>query len=151
MIERIIEFFYNKQRVGHLLLIFISLVGILSYRATVNQGYPTVDFGLVTVSTVDPGSSSTEIESDITRPIETELKGIAGVDYISSISIDSVSQVFIKLKDGYDFDETKQDIQKAVDRVPNLPSDLPSKPIIFELNNDAIPVYEVAIHGECTL
>ena len=34
-----------------------------------------------------------------------------------------------------------------MDRVPNLPSDLPSKPIIFELNNDAIPVYEVAIHG----
>ncbi len=148
MIERIIEFFYNKQRVGHLLLIFVSIVGILSYRATVNQGYPTVDFGLVTVSTVNPGSSSNEVESDITRPIETELKGIAGIDYISSISIDSVSQIFIKLKDGYDFDETKQDIQKAVDRVPNLPASLPSKPLVFELNNDAIPVYEVAIHGE---
>ena len=147
MVSRIVSFFIEKGRVGHLLLIFISLVGFLSYKATVNQGYPTVDFGLVTINTINPGASAEEMESDVTRPIEKEIKGIAGIDYVTSVSIDNVSQITIKLKDGYDFDESKEDIQKAVDRVPDLPAELPSKPIVFELNNDAIPVFEVAIHG----
>lgn len=150
MVSRVVNFFIEKERVGHLVLIFVCLVGLLAYRSTINQGYPTVDFGLVTVSTVNPGASAEEIESDITRPIEKELKGIAGLDYVNSVSLDNVSQIFIKLKDGYDFEEAKDDIQKAVDRVPDLPADLPNKPVIFELNNDAIPVYEIAIHGSAS-
>ena len=146
MFESLVRFFINKPKIGNLVLIFIIITGLISFKATVNQGYPTVDFGLVSITTTYPGAASNDIETQITQPLENELKSVSGIDYISSVSLENVSQIFVKIKDGNDFDEAKEDIQKAVDRVATFPADL-EKPTIFELNNDAIPVFEVAITG----
>lgn len=145
---KITKYLIERPKVANLILVFIFLIGYISMSTTRNQGYPNVDFGVTTITTVYPGASPEDVETKVTAKIEDELESISGIDEMRSYSIENVSVITIKLDGKADFDDTKRDIQKAVDRVNDLPEDIENKPVVFELNNDAIPVAELTIIGD---
>jgi multidrug efflux pump subunit AcrB len=49
--------------------------------------------------------------------------------------------------DNYPVEEVISDLQRAVDRVPDLPTDLENPPEFLEINTEEFPVIEVAIAG----
>ena len=146
--KHLITFFIKRPKLVNLLVIFIFLSGFISMIHTQNKGYPDVDFGMVNVHTIYPGGSAEDIELKITNKIEESLIGISGIDFINSASIENLSIISILLEDNADYVKVKNDIQKAVDNVQDLPTDLPSNPVITEVNNDRIPVAEVALVGK---
>jgi multidrug efflux pump subunit AcrB len=146
----IIQFFVTNWRLSFIVTIFIFLSGIIGLLTLQRESFPPVDFAKVTVTTVYPGSTSQEVEEKITIPIENELRGIEGIKDVKSTSQNEQSKIEIRI----DIDDpsvvTKDvvaDIQRAVDRVQNLPSDILERPRIVEVNAKEIPVVELAITG----
>ena len=137
----------KRKKLVHMIMLFIIIVGVIQLKNTKNQGYPSVDFGVMNINTLFPGASPDEVELKVTGPIEDELLTVTGIDQIESYSVEGLSVISIKLDDNYDYIKTKNDIYKAVDRVENLPSDVDSKPKVTEVLNDAQPVQEIAIYG----
>ena len=89
-----------------------------------------------------------EIEKLLTVPIEKELKGVDGIDEMSSVSMDNVSNILIEIsQDVKDKDKVINNIRQAVDRVDDLPAEA-EEPVVTEITSGEIPVLEVALSGD---
>jgi len=76
----------------------LVVLGVLGYRRLGTDLYPDVTFPFVTVTTVYPGASPTDVEKSVTRPVEDAVSGIAGIDRVFSLSREDVSSVFVQFK-----------------------------------------------------
>jgi len=126
------------------------LAGLIGLSTLQRESFPPVDFAKVTITTVYPGSTSQEVEEKITIPIENELRGIEGLKDIKSTSQNELSKIEIRIDIDDPSINTKDvvsDIQRAVDRVQNLPPDILERPRIIEVNAKEIPIVELAIVG----
>jgi len=133
-----------------MLTALIGLAGIGALFFLVRESFPPVDFAKVTITTIYPGSSSSEVEEKITIPIENQLRNIEGVKDIKSTSQNERSKIEVRI-DIDDPDVVTKDvvteIQRAVDRVQNLPPDILERPQILEINAKEIPILEIAVVG----
>lgn len=127
-------------------------MGILSMFTTKREAFPTIDFDMVVVQTIYPGSSPTEVEKFITTPIEIELKQVDDIDEMTSTSSEGRSIITLKLDpDADDKDKTINDIQQAVDRVTDLPSDLEDEPLVTEVTTKNQPTISMSLWGDLSV
>jgi CzcA family heavy metal efflux pump len=68
----------------------------------------------VEIQTEGPGMTSTEVEELITIPMEDQLRGLPGVEYVRSSSVVGLSQVVLLFKMGTDLMEARQRVQERV-------------------------------------
>lgn len=90
-------------------MIALTLVGTAAYVMLPVKRFPNVEFPIVVVSVTQSGASASEVETQITRPIEDALTGIAGMRHVTStVTLGSSSTVA-------EF-EIGSDMQKAVEQ-----------------------------------
>ncbi len=125
----------------------IVVLGVMGFfRLGVNL-FPDVQFPVVTVTTVYPGASPTEIETQVTEKIEDAIVSIAGVDRIQSFSNESVSNVVIF------FDLEADPMQSATDvreRVAQIAAQLPrdaEAPTVARVDIGAAPIMLHTLSG----
>ena len=83
----------------------------------------------------------------MTRPLESCVSTLSGVDTISSNSSENVSMVMITYEDGTDVDNAAIKLREKFDAL-TLPDGC-SDPVIYNFNvNDMMPVAIVALSGE---
>lgn len=116
---------------------------------TINrESYPPVDFSTAKVETIYPGSSPEEVEEKITKKIEDEIRTVSGIREVLSVSQAGRSSITVRIElDGVDSQEVMDDLQSAVQRVTDLPDELPEAPVFSRINSKEIPVLELALVG----
>ncbi|MEW6209414.1 MAG: efflux RND transporter permease subunit [Acidobacteriota bacterium] len=131
----------------------LSLLVVGGY-AYLNLGvdlFPKVQFPTVTVTTVLPGASPEEIETEITKKIEEAVNTIEGIDELRSTSAEGVSQVFITFVLERPTADAAQDVRDRVSRVlRELPEEI-EPPVIEKLDVDATPVMSLAVSSKRSL
>lgn len=141
----------NKTTV-YLLTIFITLFGIMSYRSIPKEQFPDIVIPTMYVQTIYPGAAPKDIENLITKPIEKEIKSIAGVKKVTSTSVQSFSAVVVEFDTNVDVAQAKQKVKDAVDKAePDLPSDLKKKPTVQEIEFSEMPILFVNLAGDYDL
>jgi multidrug efflux pump subunit AcrB len=144
-----IEFFVRNNKFTFIVTLFFLVIGILGLFRLNAESYPTVDFAAATVTTNYYGASPEEIENEITKPIEDELRTVRGVKDVRSISQSGLSKISIRVDmDNYDVPEVMDDLQKAVQRVTDLPAGIKEAPKFTELNSEEFPAIELAVIGD---
>ncbi len=68
----------------------------------------------VEIQTEGPGMTSAEVEELITIPMEDQLRGVPGVEYVRSSSVVGLSQVVLIFKMGTDLMEARQRVQERL-------------------------------------
>ena len=128
--------------------LIILLIGLIAYDRLAVRLIPDVDVPIVTVATAYPGANAQVIETEITKPIEDELSGIEGVDYISSVSRAELSQVSVRFKLDRDAEGAASDVR---DRVAQARARLPEEaepPIVQKQEADAQPIIYLAFSSD---
>lgn len=111
--------------------------------------FPEVDLGKMIITTKYPGASPSDVEQNVTRLIEDELKSVKGIDKFTSVSAENVSLVTVDIDINYpNSDEVKDEIRRAVDRVTTLPAEVKERPNIRDLKSTEAPVLTVGISGD---
>ncbi len=142
------KYFIEHPKLVNLFLILVLLMGSASFLNLKRNSMPNVDFKMMFVTTIYPGAAPEDVEVNVTIPIEEQLQEVAGIKELESFSGENYSLVFIEIEpDVKDIEEVKRDVNKAVDRVSGLPTEIPDKPLVTELKTDIFPVFEVAISG----
>lgn len=142
------KFFIDNHKFTIVLMIGLSLFGYLGMTGLNSETFPTVNIGSVVITTRYPGASAADIESKITKPIEDEIRKVRGLKEVKSTSQEGLSRIVTVVDvDYYDPDEVNSDVQRAVDRTPGLPVDLPNPPTFLEVKSEEFPVIEVAVVG----
>lgn len=142
----------NNRTTVYLLTIFITLAGILSYRAIPKEQFPDIVIPTMYVSTIYPGSAPKDMENLVTKHIEKQIKSISGVKKMTSNSIQNYSNIIVEFNTDVDVPTAKQKVKDAVDKAkPDLPSDLPDDPTVQEVEFSEIPILFVNISGDYEL
>ena len=128
--------------------LLIVLVGLISYDRLQVREYPNIDTPTVTVETTYPGADARIIETQVTQILEDSIAGIEGIDFISSISRDELSQVTISFRLTRDADAAANDVRDRVSRVRGqLPNEV-DEPIVSKVEADAEPVIWLAMSSD---
>ena len=137
------------NRTSILILTFIIvIIGAFSYYSMPKENFPEVVFPTIYVGTPYPGNSPVDMENLVTRPIEKELKGISGVDNITSTSIQDYSTIIVEFTTDVDLGKALQDVKDAVDQAKSeLPTDLDQDPNVFEVNLQDLPIMYINLSG----
>ncbi len=128
-----------------MMMVGLVVLGLFGYRRLPIDQFPNVDIPVVTVQTVYPGASSETIEREVTRPLEEAFNPVAGVDRITSISLEGVSQVIVEFDLGVDGDVASQDVRAKIEGIRrNLPEDIES-PVVAKFDPAARPILSLAL------
>lgn len=148
--NRLFAFFVDNWKFSFLTTAFVFIIGILSFSLLQRESFPPVNFAVVAVSTVFPGASPEEVQDKVTQVIEEELRGIAGIKDVRSVSQSDLSNITVRIDiDGVDSDSVVSDIQKAVQRASGkLPPEVTEEPLVIEVDAKEIPVLELALIGD---
>ncbi|KKW93780.1 MULTISPECIES: efflux RND transporter permease subunit [Sphingobium] len=104
------------------LFVALLLAGLVSFsRMDVNQN-PDVSFPMASVVVRQPGAAPTELETQVTQRIEAAVRGISGVDEITSWVSEGQSNTNVQFQIGTPVDRAVNDVKNAVDQIR---SDLP--------------------------
>lgn len=142
----------NNRTSIYLLTVLITLIGIFSYITLPKEAFPEVEIPIFSVVTIYAGASPADIENVITRPIEQELKGIDGIDKISSVSKQAVSIITIEFLTSKNKLVAQQEVNDAVDKArAELPSQLTQDPQVTDFNLDDQPILNINLSGDFDL
>ncbi len=115
--------FIKRPITAIVISIVIVLIGVLAiFNLPVGQ-YPDITPPSVSISASFTGADATTVEQTVTTPIETQVNGTPGMDYITSNSTSSgQSSISVVLDQGTDPDVATMDIQNRVGiATPQLP------------------------------
>ncbi len=136
----------------YVLASIITILGLMNYYFIPKEQFPQVVIPYIVVSTPYPGTSPSDIENLVTRPIEKQLKSIADVKKITSNSVQDFASIIVEFDPDLKIETAKQRVRDAVDKAKaDLPTDLPADPQIMDIDLSAMPVMFINISGNYDL
>ena len=123
----------------------VVIAGIAAYITMPMNLFPDTNRPMISVVTQWPGAEASDVEQDVTHPIETQLSAIDGVRRVTSVSRDHVSAVTVEFEYGNDIDIAAT---KVLTELKRIESGLPSgarAPVIFRITTAAQPVTVLAL------
>ena len=147
--RRLIEYFVKYPVSGNVLMVMIVIFGLFSLFGLKSTFFPETESRIITVQTIYPGASPEEIENGIVIKIEDNLKGLTGVERVSSVSSENTANITVEVFKGYKTDVVLQDVKNAVDQINSFPIGM-EPPIIFKQEGRTF-AYSFAITGDVDL
>ena len=134
--KALLNFFLERSLIVNVLTLAILIMGSLYAYHLQKEIFPRVDFGVITVTAVYPGSSAEDVENRVVIPIERELKGISGIDKMNSLSNEGVGRIIVEVEQNAKLETVLDDIKNAIDRVKDLPDSVESPTVVSQTNKD---------------
>jgi multidrug efflux pump subunit AcrB len=104
------------------MFVLLLLAGIVSFNRMDVNDQPDIEFPAVQVVVVQPGAAPTELETQVTQRVEAAIRGVSGVDEMSSYVSEGNSRTFVQFAIGTPIDRAYNDVNQAVQQIR---SDLP--------------------------
>ncbi|MFS1525268.1 efflux RND transporter permease subunit [Microbulbifer sp. 2304DJ12-6] len=119
-------FCIRRPRFAFVISILISLAGILSLPLLPVAQFPEITPATINVATTYAGASAEVMRDSVAVPIESQVNGVEGMDYMSSTSgNDGTYSLTVTFKSGYDDDIAQVNVQNRVEQaMPQLPEDV---------------------------
>ncbi|MFA7686866.1 MAG: efflux RND transporter permease subunit [Moheibacter sp.] len=126
------------------LFTILTLGGLFSYTQLGYELIPKFEVNIITISTVYPGASPSEIENTVTKKIEDAVSSLENIKKIESKSYESLSVVMIQLNPGTDTNYALNDAQRKVNAIlADLPEDA-DPPSLVKFSMDDMPIITIA-------
>ena len=128
-----------------LLFILLTISGLVAYARMPVKQFPNVNFPIISVTVTQSGAAPSEVENQITRPIENAITGISGVKTITSNVTLGASVTTIEFQMGTDIQKATDDVRSSVERTrAQLPAGI-DPPSVQRLDLDSAPVMTYAV------
>ena len=129
-------------------MIFVFL-GAISFGALPITRLPNVDVPIVSISVAQFGAAPSELNSQVSKPIEDAVSGVEGVRHIISSITDGLSVTVVQFQLETNTDRALNDVKDAVTRVRyRLPQNV-NEPLIQRVDVVGLPIvtYAAAADG----
>ncbi|MES2890607.1 MAG: efflux RND transporter permease subunit [Bacteroidota bacterium] len=137
---KIAEISIKRPSLVIVLFTILILGGLLSYTSLNYELLPKFSPSVVSVTTVYPGASPSEVENTVSKEIENAVSSMENIKKLETRSFEGISIVVITLNSGADVDYALNDAQRKVNAVlRNLPEDI-DPPSLNKFSLDDLPV-----------
>jgi HAE1 family hydrophobic/amphiphilic exporter-1 len=137
-----------KRPVFALMLVnFLLVLGMFSFRDLGVDLFPRADPASVTVSVALPGATPEEVNSQVVIPLEEAISSVSGMDELTTQANEGSARITCKFTLERNLDGAAQDIrEKVATAMRNLPTNV-LPPVITKVDPDQAPVYSLLVAG----
>ncbi|MEM7583649.1 MAG: efflux RND transporter permease subunit [Acidobacteriota bacterium] len=131
-----------------MLLLSVLLFGSIALDRLPVAFLPAIDFPFIGVEIPFTNTNPTQIEREITKPVEETLATLSGIKRLTSESTADGARVFMQFDWGNDLDILRMQVSEKMDQIkPELPAEI-GEIMIFSFNSQDIPVVEARLSAE---
>lgn len=122
---RLVESYVKRPHLLLSIVLLLAVVGLVGFSRMPVNLFPDSERPQIAVVTVWPGASADDVDGDVSRIIEKELKTIELVRRVTSTSNDEVSVVLAEFRYEKGLDSAATDVSNALNKIrPLLPPDI---------------------------
>lgn len=144
----ITELSVKRPTLAVVVFTIIALLGIISYNTLGYELLPKITAPQLSISTIYPGASPSEVENSVTTNIEDAISAIEGVKSITSTSQEGISIVNVELTYNADVDKALQDAQRKVNNILGQLPDQVDQPTVDQFSFDDLPIMRLGVSSE---
>ena len=151
-IYNMVHWLASNQTTVYIFTIMVFLAGLAIYQNLPREQFPEVKVPQIIVQTVYFGTTPADIENVINKPIEKQLKSIAGVKRIKSNALQDVSVISIEFNPDIKIDFALQKVRDAIDKAKrDLPQKVDSGPTAQDVDFSEFPIMNINLVGNYSL
>ncbi|WP_281323151.1 efflux RND transporter permease subunit [Flavobacterium aestivum] len=138
------------KRPSLVIVLFAILIlgGIFSYSQLGYELIPKFEQNVITIATVYPGASPSEVENTVTKKIEDAIASLENIKKIDSKSYESLSTVSITLTSNAKVDISLNDAQRKINAIiSDLPDDAKT-PSLTKFSLSDLPIMTIGANGK---
>ncbi|MFT6604670.1 MAG: multidrug efflux pump subunit AcrB, partial [Bacteriovoracaceae bacterium] len=144
--KNLVQYFTTRHLLTNVLFFGTILFAVFTWTKIGKEEMPEFASNWIRVNTTYPGAPAEDVELFVTKPIEDELKGVAGIDEVVTTSSVSRSSIRIVIDDSYpDKREITQNIKDAVLRA-DLPSEVRDQPNVRQFKSDEKAIMDIGVY-----
>lgn len=142
---KLAEISIKRPSLVMVLFIIMTLGGLLSYSFLSYELIPKFEVNVLTVQTIYPGASPSEVENTVTKKIEDAVSSLENIKKLEAKSFESLSLVMIHLNDQADADYALNDAQRKINAIlSDLPDDV-ENPSLVKFSIDDMPILTLSV------
>ncbi|MEN6392179.1 MAG: efflux RND transporter permease subunit [Syntrophomonas sp.] len=138
-----------KRPVSMIIILSIILVlGMFTFSKLSVDLYPDMQLPIAAVITNYSGAGPEEVESQVSKPLESTLSTLSNVKKIESRSSSGNSLIIIRYNWGTNMDTAVNDVREKTSMVEQyLPSGA-DKPTVYKMDPTMMPIIQIGISGQ---
>jgi multidrug efflux pump subunit AcrB len=118
----------------------LMLAGLVAFSRMQVNNAPDIDFPAAIVSVSQPGAAPNELETQVTQRVESAIRGVNGVDEMSSTVVEGNSETFVQFKLGTPTDRAVNDVRNAIAQIRGTLPDGILEPEIIRVDAEDEPI-----------
>ena len=134
-----------------MLISFLVVLGVFSFRDLGIDLFPSADFPSVNVQVQMPGASPEEVLTQLVLPLENSLSVISGIDEMNSNSMDGRGNVRVRFVLERNMEDAAQDVREKVSRAQREFPPNADTPIVQKADPDSDPILTFIVGGAGSL
>jgi len=146
-VSRVVDWATARARMIVAFVILSLAAGGYAYVSLPKEGEPDIEIPALFVSVPFPGISAEDSEKLLVRPLETELRGLEGLDKMSSTAAEGYAGVVLEFEFGWDKSATLADVRDAVNQAEANFPDGAEQYTINEINFSEFPILVISLSG----
>ncbi|HSP12036.1 MAG TPA: efflux RND transporter permease subunit [Salegentibacter sp.] len=144
--RKLISYFIKYEVAVNVVILAFAIFGLVGIFSLNSSFFPLEDSRIINISVNYPGSAPEEIEEGIILKIEDNLKGLVGIDRVTSVARESGGSITVEIEQGENIDVMLTEVKNAVDRVPSFPGGM--EPLVVSKQERVRPSISFAISGK---
>ena len=138
----------NRPTLVVVLFSILVLLGGLGYSLLTYELLPKLSSPVLTITTVYPGAAPSEVETAVSKKIESAISTLENLESTQAISQEGVSIVTATLLYGTDVDRALQEAQRKVNSIrTTLPDDV-KDPSLGKFSIDELPIMQIGASSD---
>jgi multidrug efflux pump subunit AcrB len=132
--KKILAYFIKYPVAANVFILTFAIFGTLAMFNMRSSFFPLVESRIITIQIIYPGASPEEVEQGIVLKIEDNLKGVTGIERITSVSSENSANITVEVEKDYKTEIVLEDVKNAVNRINSFPVDM-EPPVIYKHEN----------------
>ena len=124
--KSLVNYFIKYPILGNLLMLLILIFGTMGMANIRSTFFPQAPIRNISIQVVYPNASPEEIEESVVLKIEDKLRGVTGIERVTSISSENLASLDVEIRQNADIEQVLQDVKNYVDQINSFPLGLES-------------------------
>ncbi len=136
----------------YIFTILITLGGLFVYNNLAKEQFPDIQQPTIIIQTAYFGTAPADIENTINKPIEKQIKSLAGVKRVKSNALQDFSLITVEFNPDVDVAVALQRVRDGIDKAKrDLPAKVDAGPTAQDVNFSEFPIMNINLAGNFSL
>ena len=143
--RKILAYFIKYHVAVNVIILAFLIFGVVGMLRMQSSFFPLIESEIININITYPGAAPEEIEEGIVLKIEDNLKGLVGVERVTSVSRENGGSITVEIELNEDIDDMLSEVKNAVDRVPNFPTGM--EPLVVAKRENIRETFDFFLSG----